>query len=86
MMRETISHESQFTLLNVLLDGIEILVFRNLLFGIGPTGDFNDHIEDLRTRSGRRCEKGDIVPWGDDDTVLLEINTMLKSMGSPYVK
>jgi hypothetical protein len=48
MVRETVPHESQLALLNVLLNRIEIFVLGNLLLGIGPTRDFNYHVEDLR--------------------------------------
>ena len=84
-MGETVPHESQFALLDVLLDGIEVLVLGDLLLGICPAWDFHDHVEDLWTGGGRGGEEGDVVPWGDDDAVLLKVDPVFERVGSAYV-
>jgi hypothetical protein len=53
MMRETVPDKTQFALFYVLLDGIVWLIFGNFLLSIGPTRDFDNHVEDLGTCTGR---------------------------------
>jgi len=73
MMRETVPDIAQTTFLDILSDRVERLFFRNFELGIGPTRNFNDHVENpIRLIS----EKGDIVPGGNDRSVLFDENTM----------
>ena len=73
MMRETVPDITQTTFLDILSDRVERLFFRNLELGIGPTRNFNDHVENpIRLIS----EKGNVVPGGNDRSVLLDENTM----------
>src|SRR5271156_951432 len=54
MMRKTIPDKTQFALLNILFDGIVILLFGNFLFCICPSRNLDDHVENLGTCSGSR--------------------------------
>ena len=85
MMRETIPDESQFPFLYVLFNRIQILVLGNFLFGVRPTGDFYDHVENLWGSRRRGREEGDIVPGGDGHAIFLKVNAVLKSVGGAYV-
>jgi len=81
---ETVADKSQLALFDILLDGIVVLVLANLLLGVGPAGDFDDHVEDLRGCSGARGKEGDIVPGRDDDTVLLKVDAVFERVGRTY--
>jgi len=59
---EAVANVTQPTLLDILLNWVEGLFFRDLHFGIGPAGDFDDHVEDAIVLVS---EEGDIVPWAD---------------------
>lgn len=54
MMRKTIPDETQFALLDILFDGIVILILGNFLFCIRPSRNLDDHVENLGTCSGCR--------------------------------
>jgi hypothetical protein len=82
MVRETIPDETQFTLFNVLFDGIVILIFGDFLFCVGPAGDFDDHVEDLRGGSWRGGQEGNIVPWRNDYAILFKVYTVFKCIWS----
>ena len=85
MMRETIPDKSQFALLDILFDRIVIIVLGDLLLGIRPTGDLDNHIENLRTCCGRRSEKGDIMPRRDYNTILLKEDAVLEGIRGAYI-
>jgi len=84
MMRETIPHETQFSLFNILFNGIIILILRNFLFCICPAGDFNDHIENLGTCGRSGSQEWNIVPWRDNDAVLFKVDAMLEGIWRTY--
>lgn len=44
-MREAVAHETQPALLDILLDRIEGFLLGNLHFGIRPSRDLDDHVE-----------------------------------------
>ena len=71
---EAVSDVSKLAALDVLLDGVEGFLFRDLHFCVGPAGDFDDHIENAMILVG---EEGDVVEGGDDGTILLDEDTML---------
>ena len=58
MVGKAVANIAQSTLLDIPLDGIEGLFFRDLHFGVGPTGNLNDHVEDA-------IVLGNVVPWAD---------------------
>ena len=62
MVGKAVANIAQSTLLDILLDGIEGLFFRDLHFGVGPTGNLNDHVEDAVVLVR---EEGNVVPWAD---------------------
>lgn len=74
MVGETVSDETQTTLLNVLLDGVESLLLRNFHLSVGPSRDFNNHVEDpvVLVR-----EEGNVMERGDDLTVTLDENAVI---------
>jgi len=73
MMRETVPDITQTTFLDILSDRVERLFFRNFELSIGPTRNFNDHVENPTRLIS---EKGNIVPGGNNRSVLLDENTM----------
>jgi len=70
---ETVANETQPTLLDVLLDGIERLLLGDLEFGVGPTGDLDNHVEDAIALVGK---ERNVVEGGDDGSVLFWVNAM----------
>lgn len=84
MMRKTIPHEPQFALLYILLDRIECLVLGNLLLGIRPPRDLDNHIENLGTRCRRRRQKRDIMPCRHGDAVLFKVDAVLEGVWCAY--
>ena len=62
MVGEAVANVTQSTLLDILFDGVEGLFFRDLQFGVGPAGNFDNHVEDAVVLVS---EEGDIVPWAD---------------------
>jgi hypothetical protein len=54
MMREAVTDEAQAALFDVLFDGIEWLLLRDLHLRIGPTRDLNDHVEDTIALVGKK--------------------------------
>ncbi len=68
MMREAVSDVTKTTLLDILLDGVERLLFGDLHLRVGPARDLNDHVEDTIVLVG---EEGDVVEGGHDRPVLL---------------
>jgi len=70
---EAVAHVAQTTLLNVLLDRIESLFLGNFHFGVGPTGDLDDHVEDAITLIS---EERDVVERRDGLVVLFDVDTM----------
>ncbi len=73
MMGETVSNDTQTTFLDILLDGVEDFLFRDLEFGISPSRNFDDHVEDAIVLVGK---EGNIVPWRDDRTILFDENAV----------
>ena len=84
MMRKTIPDKSQFALLDILFDRIIIIVLGNLLLGIRPPRDLDNHIENLRTCCGRRGKKRDIMPCRDNNTILFEEDAVLEGIRGAY--
>jgi len=75
---EAVANETQTTLLDVLLDGVEWLVLGDLELGIGPTGDLDNHVEDAVALVGK---EGNVVEGGDDGSVLFGIDAMVEGVG-----
>jgi len=84
MMRETIPHETQFALFNILFNRIIIFILRNFLFCICPAGDFNNHIENLWTCGGRGSQEWNIMPWRDNDAVFFKVDAMVEGIRRTY--
>jgi len=70
---EAVANETQTTLLDVLLDGIEWFFLGYLEFGVGPAGDLDNHVEDTIALVGK---ERNVVEGGDDGSVLFWIYTM----------
>jgi hypothetical protein len=76
---EAVANETQTTLFDVLLDGVERFLLRNLDLGVSPTGDLDNHVEDAIALVGK---KRNVVEWGDNSSVLFGIDAMLEGVGS----
>lgn len=74
VVREAVADESKFALFDILLDRIEGFLLGDLHFGVGPTRDFDDHIQDTIVPI---CKQGDIMEGGDDIAILFDIHAML---------
>ena len=71
---EAVSNETQTALLDVLLDGVEWLIFGDFKLGVGPTGDLDNHVEDAIALIGK---ERDVVEGGDNGSVLFGIDAMI---------
>jgi hypothetical protein len=74
MMRETVAHVTQSSLLYVLLDGVEGLFFGDLHFCIGPTRDFYNHVENTIVLISKQWN---VVEGGYDGSVLFDEYSMV---------
>ena len=77
MVGEAVAHEAQTALFDILLDGIERLLLGNFHLGVRPAGNLDNHVENAIALIG---EEWDIVERGDDQAVLLDINSMFWSI------
>lgn len=71
---EAVADESEFALLDVLLDGVEGLLLGDLHLGVGPSGDLDDHVQDAIVEI---CEERDVVEGRDDVAVVLDVHAVL---------
>ena len=46
-MGEAVADEAELALLDILLDGVQVLILGDLELGVGPTGNLNNHVEDV---------------------------------------
>jgi len=79
VVREAVPDIAQLASLNVLLDRVERLFLGDLHLGVGPSRNFDDHVEDALTLISK---KGDIMEWRDDGAILLDEDAMFKGVGS----
>jgi hypothetical protein len=70
---EAVSHIAQATLLDVLLDGVERLLLGDFHLGIGPAGNFDDHVENAIVPI---CKERDVMERRDDLAVLLDVDAV----------
>jgi hypothetical protein len=59
-MREAVAYKTQSSLLNILFDWVERLLLANFHLRVGPTRNFDDHVEDAIILVG---EERDVVEW-----------------------
>jgi len=78
MVGEAVPHKSQAALLDILLDGIELLLLGDLELGVGPAGHLDDHVEDALALVG---EERNVVEGRDDRAILLDVDAMLYKTG-----
>lgn len=71
---EAVTNVTESTLLDILLDGIERLLLRDLHLCVGPAGNFDDHVEDAVVLV---CEERDVVEWGDYRAILFDEDALL---------
>lgn len=68
MVREAITHEARFVVLDILLDGIEGLFLADLQFCVGPARNLDNHVEDLVSFF---CVERNVVKSRDRGTITL---------------
>lgn len=73
VVREAIANEARFTLLDVLLDVVEVSLLVDLHLGVGPARDLDDHVEDAPVLVD---EEGDVVEGRDDVAIFLDVDTV----------
>ncbi|KAH3663826.1 hypothetical protein OGAPHI_005229 [Ogataea philodendri] len=78
VVRETVSDESQLTLLGVLNDRVELLFLGNLQLGVGPSWNFDNHVQDLL---GLISIQWDVMERRDHLAILLKVNFVIQSVG-----
>jgi len=76
---EAVTDEAKTTFFDILFNGVETLLLRDLHLRVCPSGNLNDHVEDTKVLIS---EEGDIMERRYDISVLLDVNTVLKGMGS----
>lgn len=74
MVGEAVADETQATLFDVLLDGVEGLLLGYFHLGVGPAGNLDDHVEDAIAPVR---EKWDVVPGRNDLTVSFDVNSVI---------
>jgi hypothetical protein len=83
VVREAVAHITEPALLDILLDGIEGLFLGDFHLGIGPSRDFDDHVEDaILLISVER----NIVERRDDRSMLFDEDAMLWDVISRFYK
>jgi hypothetical protein len=75
LMREAVPHEPQLALLDILLDRVQQLLFRDLLLGIGPSWDLHNHVQDCLLLIS---VEWDIMEWGDGDAIFFNEDTVFE--------
>ena len=80
---EAVAHETQAALLDVLLNRVERLFFANFHLSVGPSRDFDDHVEDAVTLIG---EEWDVVERRDDLAIVFDVDAMFYLIGFFLVK
>ena len=70
---EAVAHVAQAALFDVLLDGIERLLFGDFHLGVGPAGNLDDHVEYAIALIG---EERDVMERRDDPAILLDVDAM----------
>jgi len=70
---EAVANEARLFILDILLDVVEVTLLVDFHLGVGPTGDLDNHVEDAAVLIG---EEGDVMEWGDDVAILLDVDTM----------
>lgn len=73
-MGEAVANETQTTLFDVLLNGIEDLILGYFQLGVGPTRDLNDHVEDTIVLV---VKERNVVEGGNDGPVVFRIYAMV---------
>jgi len=79
VMGEAVANETQTTLFDVLLDGVEWFVLGDFKLGVSPAGDFDNHVEDAIALVGK---ERNVVEGGDDGSVLFRVDAMFEGVGS----
>jgi hypothetical protein len=74
MVGEAVPHEAETTTLDILLDRIERLFLRDLHLRIGPSRDFNYHVQYVLVLIGK---KGDVVEGRLDTSIFFDVDTVI---------
>jgi hypothetical protein len=74
MVGEAVAHKTETTFLDVLLDGVERLLFGNLHLRVSPARNLYDHVEDSIALVGK---EGNIVEGRDNLAVLFDEDTVI---------
>jgi len=68
MVGEAVADETELALLDVLFDGVEVLILGDLELSVGPARDLDDHVVDILGLVG---VKRNIMEGRDGSAVLL---------------
>jgi len=79
MMGEAVTDKAQFASFDILLDGIERFLLRDLHLSVCPTGNLNNHIENA---SRLISEERDIMEGRDYRSVLLSVDSVFECVWS----
>lgn len=78
VMGEAVANETQTTLFDVLLNGVEDLILGDFQLGVGPARDLNDHVEDTIVLV---VKERNVVEGGNDGPVVFRIYAMVEGVG-----
>jgi hypothetical protein len=73
VVREAVPHKAQLATLNVLLDGVERLVFGDLHLCVRPARNLDNHVQDTLVLVG---EERNVMERRDDIAILLGVHSM----------
>lgn len=79
MVRETVAHKSQFSLLGVLENGIQLVLLGDLHLGVSPSGHLNNHVQDGLLLVSIQ---GDVMKGGHGLAILFDENSVFQCVGS----
>jgi hypothetical protein len=74
VVREAVAHKTEPAFLDILLDGIEGLFLGDFHLSIGPSGDFDDHVENAMLLISM---ERNVMERRDDGSMLLDENAVL---------
>ena len=71
---EAVPHKAETTTSDILLDRIERLLLGYLHLCVGPSRDFNDHVQYVLVLVGK---KGDVVEGRLDTSIFFDVNAVI---------
>jgi len=77
LVGEAVADESKFAFLDILLNWVKKFLLADLQFGIGPSWDLDDHVQDCLLLI---CIERNVVEGGDWDAILLDVDAVIEGV------